>query len=277
MKDSKLQKRRPKKYDVSDAVSSLDSRMKAAVRSGDKGLYDRLNEFKQQLTKTWAEDSESGSIKPVADRPMQMTPYEAAQLKRQVGDMTRWTGSDPFENQVNAAKADVFGKIKDQINTAVPGVKELNSRYADLVGAGKAVERRAPIAARNSDWNLSDIGTAAVGELAAGAPVAAGMVIGKKILGMPSTRIGIAKAISPEGNVLAKPTPRSVVVDPATGRPEFSDVLAKQPKSAGPSLGTPKSLDLEPSSGVIGARYPILDEKGNPLGKHYRNARSWKS
>ena len=111
--------------------------------------------------------------------------------------------------------------------------------------------------------------------------------------------------IEPESPYARPPVlKRSIVFDPASGKPpEFSDVLAKQTvgtaegakndtaafaqarkelgsdasmsklaqraqaiKTGGPSLGEPKSLDLDPESGIIGARYPILDEKGNVLG-----------
>src|ERR1700674_4876341 len=148
-----------KTVDMSPSLAPIDEAMQSAVKNGNKAFYDRLGELKKQLTNDWGPDEETGSIKPVAVKNLKMTPYEATQFKRNVGDLTRWTGNDPFENDLNAVKGQIFGNVKDQVNQVVPEVKALNSRYADLVGAAKAIERRAPIAARNSEWSLSDIGT----------------------------------------------------------------------------------------------------------------------
>lgn len=245
--DTKLQgpAAQGKTIDVSQSLSPIDDEMKAAVKNGDKGLYDRLSTLKTQLTNDWGEITPKDgptTIAPTALKNLQMTPYDATQFKRAVGDMTKWTGTDPFENDLNQVKAKIFSNIKEQVSTAVPDVKELNSRYSDLVQAGKAIERRIPVAARSADFSLGDMGTAALAAHAGG-PVAAGAVLGRKLVGSTYFKTRAAQAVSPEANVYNRPVPppsaqpvpvgaaatavpaqRKVVWNPNTGRPEVQFV-----------------------------------------------------
>lgn len=186
-----------KTIDLTDALSPINERMKTAVANGDKAMYDRLSDLKQQLTKEWAENPKTGSIEPVGDRNLQMTPMQATEFKRQIGDMTRWQGADPFENELNATKAEIFGKIKQKVNQSVPGIANLNNRYADLVSAGKAIERRIPVDARNAEFSLSDIATGGFA-LHAGGPAALATVAGKKILSSTAFKTRAAQVISPQ-------------------------------------------------------------------------------
>ena len=80
---------------------------------------------------------------------MQLSPYEALQFKRMIGDRVRWT-QDPLDGAVNQALGEAYGEVKNQVNAAVPGLKDLNERYSNLVGAAKAIERRAGVEARNA-------------------------------------------------------------------------------------------------------------------------------
>ena len=85
-----------------------------------------------------------------------MSPYEAIQFKRQIGDRIRWT-ADPLDGAANEALGEVYGGIKNLSNDAVPGLARLNQRYSNLLAAGKAIERRLPVEARNAHWSLSDV------------------------------------------------------------------------------------------------------------------------
>jgi hypothetical protein len=51
----------------------------------------------------------------------------------------------------------VYGGVKNLTNNAVPGLARLNQRYSNLLGAGKAIERRLPVEAKAAHWSLSDI------------------------------------------------------------------------------------------------------------------------
>lgn len=190
--------------DVKQALKPIDDGMVKALQNGEKAVYDRLRDLKQQLTQTWAEDGETGSIKPSGPKNLQLSPLEATKFKRQVGDMTRWTGTDPFETDINAVKADIFSNVKNLVNQAVPEVGPLNQRYADLVSAGKAVERRIPVAARNPEFSLGDIASGGVA-LHAGGPAAVGVVAGRKILSSTAFKTRAAQALSSQANIYPQP------------------------------------------------------------------------
>jgi hypothetical protein len=68
-------------------------------------------------------------------------PLEAAQFKRDIGSATKWTGQ-AFDNEANQFLVDVYRGVKDEVNKAVPETKGYNERYADLLGAQKALQRR---------------------------------------------------------------------------------------------------------------------------------------
>jgi hypothetical protein len=95
-------------------------------------------------------------MRPTGLRNMSMSPFEAVQFKRVVGDRIAWT-ADPLQGKVNRALAGVYGEIKDATNNALDGLKELNTKYSDLVGAAQAIRRRIPVENRNAAWSLSDI------------------------------------------------------------------------------------------------------------------------
>jgi hypothetical protein len=117
---------------------------------------------------------------------MRLSPYEALQFKRQIGDRIRWT-QDPLEGAVNEALGNAYGKVKDATNHAVPGLERLNERYSNLVGAGKAIERRLPIEARNAHWSLSDILLGTSGHI----PLA----VARHVLRWPGVRTRAARAL----------------------------------------------------------------------------------
>lgn len=177
-----------KQVDVAKSLKPIDDAMVKATQDGDRGLYVRLAELKQQLTMNWkAAVTKAGNqtIQPSGPRNLQMSPYDATLFKRVVGDSTRWTGNDPFEDRLNAVKGEIYVNIKEQVNQAVPEVAPLNERYSNLVGAGKAIERRIPIAERNAHWSLTDVALGASGHI----PLA----ILRKLSGAPavSTRAGV--------------------------------------------------------------------------------------
>ena len=270
---------------VNDALSPIDDRLADAVKTGNKEVYDRLSALKQQLTKEWDEDAETGSIKPVSDRNLQMTPYEATQFKRTIGDMTRWTGNDPFEEDLNAVKGEIFGNIKDQVNSAVPEVADLNSRYSNLVAAGKAIERRTPIAARNAAISLGDmvLGGASYHALGPYGLAAVGL---KKLALSPFFRTREAQFLSPEANIYppfeelpkgepvgapnataqaneaANPAASAVPPEPANGRPnEGAAVHGPRQPELPVASGARTNVEVPGTDQSHAAQYEVRDLK----------------
>lgn len=177
-----------KTVDLTSSLKPIDDAMVKATQAGDKALYGRLVGLKQQLTMNWGQIKGGKSIAPTGPRALQMNPYDAVKFKRLVGDATKWTGNDPFEEQLNAVKGQIYGDIKGKINKAVPEVASLNERYSNLVGAGKAIERRIPVAERNAHWSLSDIALGATGHI----PLA----IARKVMSGPALKTRVARGLN---------------------------------------------------------------------------------
>lgn len=204
---------------------------------------------------------------------LQKNPLEATQMKRQIGDATKWTGQ-PFDNEANQMLVDVYRGIKDQVNDAVPEIKPFNERYADLLSAKTALDRRI---AFNSNRPLSvgramlGTGGGALGTLAGGAAgglggAALGMgvdllrsdparIIAGKVLGNKYAFPEAPAPITPEagppvsGNLPGGPTPsqspnfayRSRDVGeqgiPASVRPQATTDLSEAQSYAEPGGG----------------------------------------
>jgi hypothetical protein len=174
--------------DAKQSLRPLAVAIVMATKAGDVGLYDRLVNLRTELTGEYRQVQDpqgNWSLERVGDRNMNMSPEDALEFKRVVGDRVRWTGNDPFENAANEALGKMYGNLKDEVNKAAPGLKELNERYSNLVGAGKAIERRVPIEERNAMWHLSDIVLGSTGHL----PVA----IARRVISYPAVKTRIAR------------------------------------------------------------------------------------
>jgi hypothetical protein len=148
-----------KVVDVSQALQPLDTAMAEAVQAGDRQLFAKLREIKTELTQNWRPfRNVRGEItlRATGPRNLRMSPYEAVKFKRMVGDRIVWS-SDPLQGTANAALGKVYGRVKDAVNNQVPGLRELNSRYSNLVSAAKSIQRRIPVENRNAAWSLTDV------------------------------------------------------------------------------------------------------------------------
>jgi hypothetical protein len=157
--DREAQKYPAKRVDVSGSLRPLDDAMVEAVKAGDRQLFAKLQAVRSELTQNWRPFRTARGrvvMRPVGPRNLNMSPFEAVTFKRQVGDRIAWS-SDPFAGKINQALAGVYGEVKDATNNAVPGLKDLNTKYSDLVGAAQAIRRRLPVESRNAAWSLSDI------------------------------------------------------------------------------------------------------------------------
>jgi hypothetical protein len=157
--DAEARKYPNKTVDLRTALKPLDNAMSEAAKSGDRSLFTKLHEIKTELTLNWKPfRTAKGEVilRPTGIRNLRMNPADALAFKRIVGDRIRWS-EDPLTGEANKALGAVYGQVKDATNAAVPGLKELNEKYSDLVGAAKSIQRRLPVEARNAHWSLSDI------------------------------------------------------------------------------------------------------------------------
>lgn len=198
------------KLDVHSAVSQpIDDAMATAQNAGRADLYSKLQTIKDQLTKNFAPDV-NGNLQPIGPITknkalVDLTPEEVTDIKRQVGDVTKWEGT-PYRDEFNQVKASIYGNLKDAVEQAVPDVAPLNARYRMLKNAGSATERTAAIHERHAavslpDYVLSTAGGAAglaMGHTAEGAALGVGSMLAKKALASPAFQTRAAQLLAHE-------------------------------------------------------------------------------
>ena len=69
-----------------------------------------------------------------------MSATDVLDFKQTVGDLTKFTGNPSDDKLVNETLKKVFGRAKDRLDKAVPGMSKLTERYADLISAKVAAK-----------------------------------------------------------------------------------------------------------------------------------------
>lgn len=135
--------------DMVGALSPLDEALEKAQRNPrvNKTVIGRLNDLKADLLRVTT-DADGNEI--VGRDLSLLSPQEIFELKKEVGELTRWTGEKSDDQIVNAALQRVYRELKNKLNRAVPGLDELNERYADLTSARIATEYRDKIVSRQN-------------------------------------------------------------------------------------------------------------------------------
>jgi hypothetical protein len=199
------------KLDVHTAVTQpIDDAMTTAQNAGRADLYTKLQTIKDQLTKNFAPDA-NGDLQPIGPITknkalVDLTPEEVTDIKRQVGDVTKWEGT-PFRDEFNQVKAAIYGNLKDAVEQAVPDVAPLNARYRMLKNAGAATDRTAAVQERQNAVSLPDyILTAgsvpaglAVGHPIEGALTGAALATARHALSSPAIQTRAAQFLAHEG------------------------------------------------------------------------------
>ena len=157
-------------FQADEALAPLDQAIAEASKNQrvNAPIIKRLLDLKADLLGIPLEGGE-------ATRKLQnLTAQELFELKKEVGDLTRWTGNASDDEIVNKALTRTYGQIKGQLDT-VPGLSELNERYANLTSAEVATKYRDKIASRQNLISLNSTGvgaaTALVSAVASGGAV----------------------------------------------------------------------------------------------------------
>ena len=104
---------------------------KAAKKVGNKAAITRLNDLGDALKTEYG--------------PIQGTPFEINNLKRDIGEAAETLGAfkstDPLESSAASAMADVYGRLKDAVNQQVPEIAANNERVANLLSARMGLKR----------------------------------------------------------------------------------------------------------------------------------------
>lgn len=146
-----------------------------------------------------------------------MTPQEVNNFKREIYDMTSYASEDTSQARkalsiTNNALRQTANRVDRVLRVHVPEVHTLNQRYADLVGAEKAVNHRVKTLKKTNLQHLSDFGVggmAGAAGHAAGAStpemIAAGLAgaAASKIASSTPFKTGLAQVVSKGGELAA--------------------------------------------------------------------------
>lgn len=203
------------KVTLDNVFKPLDDAMQTAAKQNNEALLKRIQETRKALEENLVlstDDAGNYVINTAGKRNLaNMTAEELTQFKRDIGDITAYTGNASDDKLVNAALRDIYSSVKLEIEKAVPGAKEVNTRIADLISAKTATKYRADIAERQ---NLIGLGEKVVGagglvaSLATGNPVPAilglGAIGAEKALSTPRAKTELAKWLAGASSVEKK-------------------------------------------------------------------------
>ncbi len=145
-------------YNAQAAFSSIDNAIAEAQKSPrtNAAIINRLQNLKDDLLQVGEDGLPTRNLE-------NLSAEDLFALKRDVGDLTRWTGNASDDEIVNKALKQTYGNLKGQLDDNVTGVRELNEKYANLLSAENATVYRDKIASRQNLISLSgtQLGTAA--------------------------------------------------------------------------------------------------------------------
>lgn len=133
--------------DLNDTLDPIDQAMIQAKKNPrtNAGLIARLKDLKDDILGVVKNEKDEDVVtRNLSD----VSAIDAFQFKQDIGDVTKFTGNASDDEVVNKAMKQVYGKIKEKLNKAIPGLDELNERYADLTSAEIATKYRDKIEQR---------------------------------------------------------------------------------------------------------------------------------
>lgn len=144
-------------YSVTDAFNPIDEAIAEANKSPrtNAAIISRLQALKDDIFGVATVDGQEIVTKKMDG----LTAQEVFDLKREVGDLTRWTGNASDDEIVNRALKRTYGALKGKLDESIDGIKEMNEKYADLKSAEIATEYRDKIAARQGLISLTGANT----------------------------------------------------------------------------------------------------------------------
>lgn len=160
------------KLDLFPALKALDTEVEKAASSGNQALFTRLNTLRQRITNEFGVGAD-GKLTPMAERNLSnLAPQQANEIKQLIGEMVEWTEKKTEDDVANKALHSVYRSIKQQIEDKVPGIKQLNEDWGNLMTAENAIRYRDKIAQRANLISLPGIG------LSSGAAIATAILSG---------------------------------------------------------------------------------------------------
>jgi hypothetical protein len=146
-----------KKVDILPALQPLRDAIAKAVKDGEETLLGRLRDLEKKIHHEFRENPKTGALEVAKAKATTVSPLDAARMKRDIGEKTKWREGDPYADEVNGIRVEIYRALNDLIETAAPGTRSFNARYADLLTAAKAIERRSTIQKRLDMVGLSPL------------------------------------------------------------------------------------------------------------------------
>lgn len=146
-------------FQMNDALNPIDEAITEAAKNPrtNSAIIRRLNDLRDDLMKV---TTDAGGKVTVGRSLENLSAQEVFELKKEIGDLTRWTGNASDDEIVNRALSRTYGNLKSSLDERIPELIPLNEKYGDLSSAEIATKYRDKIAARQ---NLINVSTAQAG------------------------------------------------------------------------------------------------------------------
>lgn len=272
-------------FDANRALSKIDSGITEAAKKNDTTVFNRLNQVKEALTKNLG--AVGGQIVAQGEKDLSnISGSEMFNLKKTIGEMTKFTGNPSDDKTVNSVLKNVYGTLKEMYNSGVAKVDkglgkqivDLNERYADMTSAKVAVDHRELLDKRANLISLAGHFGLAAGVIAAVATgnwkdAAAGLLseVASNIAGSTAVKTRVAQFLSgmadaDRANLLNQsttlkrifgefgPLGKADKAAPSTDVPGVYKTGERYPQLPAPAPGAPQSGNNVPIN--LGAQSP---------------------
>lgn len=191
-------------FDLTDVLKPIDDAMDTATKQNNQTVLSRLQNTREALTNQLVRSADEAGrelIQVGNTRDLtKLTALDALKFKRDIGDITAFTGNPSDDKLVNSSLQRVYGKIKEKLNIAIPESKPLNEKVADLISAKVATKYRSEIAERHNliTFTPKVIGASGlISSLATGNPIPVFASMGlaglTTAMGTPRVKTAVAK------------------------------------------------------------------------------------
>jgi hypothetical protein len=137
----------------------IDKAVADAAQKNDQALVNKLNDLRASLKENLVIGPD-GKITSAGPKTLTMDAVEAAKLKRSIGEDTKWS-NDPHADDLNSARVQIYRQIDSAIDSAAPGVADLNNRYANTLTAEKSLDRAIKMRQKHDVLSFKDVVTGA--------------------------------------------------------------------------------------------------------------------
>lgn len=249
---------------LTPALAPIDEAIQKAAKSNNTTLFNSLQNVKIALVhnlEVGADEKGTPAIVQGGAKNLLTAGYnEAKQFLSDIAEHTRFTGNPSDDKALNMATKQAYGITREIMNKGADSVsaadgaamRDLNSRYGDLLSAKNAINHRDIVLQRQNFLNLADkfaipvsIGGAMMTGLATGNWAKAGEVLASELAGIAVTKgIGSTASITRMAQFLSKlaPEERAGILN---STPVIKNIWERVTGQTTPAEGAPKTKTLQ--------------------------------